>query len=66
MRRKVKSEMTEMAMRSRLAALVVAALVSVSGALGTAAFLAADDAHAMGTYYSCWKYEDTYKCGWRT
>jgi len=39
-------EMTEMAIRSRMAVLVVAALLAVAGALGTEAFLAADDAHA--------------------
>jgi hypothetical protein len=40
--------MTEMAIRSRIAVLVVAALLSVSGAFGTAAFLTADDADAAG------------------
>jgi len=34
--------MTEMALRSRMAVLVVAALLSVAGAFGTSAFLAAD------------------------
>jgi hypothetical protein len=38
--------MTEIALRSRMAVLVVAALLSVAGALGTEAFLAADDAKA--------------------
>ena len=38
--------MTEMAIRSRMAVLVVAALLAVAGAMGTEAFLAADDAHA--------------------
>ena len=41
-----RKEMTEMAIRSRMAVLVVAALLSVAGALGTEAFLAADDAKA--------------------
>ena len=38
--------MTEMAIRSRIAVLVVAALLSVVGALGTSAFLTAHDAKA--------------------
>ena len=38
--------MTEMALRSRMAVLVVAALLSVAGALGTEAFLAANEAEA--------------------
>jgi hypothetical protein len=38
--------MTEMAIRSRMAVLVVAALLSVAGALGTEAFLAANEAKA--------------------
>jgi len=58
--------MKETGVRSRIAVLVVAALVSVSGAFGTAAFLTADEANAAGTYYYCWK--DSYgvwKCAWR-
>jgi hypothetical protein len=39
-------EMTEMALRSRMAVLVVAALLSIAGAFGTSAFLAADEAKA--------------------
>ena len=38
--------MTEMAIRSRMAVLIVAALLAVAGAMGTEAFLAADDAKA--------------------
>jgi hypothetical protein len=38
--------MTEMAIRSKTAVLVVAALLSVTGAFGTSAFLAAQDAQA--------------------
>jgi len=47
--------MTEMALRSRMAVLVVAVLLSVAGAFGTSAFLTADDAQAQspctGFYY---------------
>jgi hypothetical protein len=39
-------EMTEMALRSRMAVLIVAALLSLSGAFGTSAFLTAEDAQA--------------------
>ena len=39
--------MTEMALRSRIAVLVVAALLSVAGVFGTSAFLAAQDAQAQ-------------------
>jgi hypothetical protein len=60
--------MTEMTLRSKMAGLVVAALLSVAGAFGASAFLAADDAEA-GTavnqpnyciktttypYFKCW------------
>jgi hypothetical protein len=38
--------MTEMALRSRMAVLVVAALLSVAGTFGTSAFLAAHEAQA--------------------
>jgi hypothetical protein len=38
--------MTEMALRSRIAVLVVAALLSVAGVFGTSAFLAAQVAQA--------------------
>jgi hypothetical protein len=48
--------MTEMATtRSRIAALVVAALLAVAGAVGTEAFLTADDANALGSYPYCYK-----------
>jgi hypothetical protein len=40
--------MNAMVTRSRIAVLVVAAFLSVAGAVGTEAFLAADDAHAAG------------------
>jgi hypothetical protein len=38
--------MTEMALRSRMAVLVVAALLSIAGAFGTSAFLTTHEAHA--------------------
>ena len=38
--------MTELSLRSRIAVLVVAALLSVTGTFGTSAFLAADDVEA--------------------
>ena len=38
--------MSEMALKSRIAVLVVVALLAVAGAFGTQAFLAADDANA--------------------
>jgi hypothetical protein len=44
--RRKEKEMTEMALRSRIAVLVVAALLSIVGAFGTSAFLAAQDAQA--------------------
>jgi hypothetical protein len=48
--------MTEMALRSRIAALVVVALLAVLGAFSTAAFLAADEADAAPyPYYNCIK-----------
>lgn len=40
-----------MALRSRIAAVVVAALLSVAGTFGTSAFLAADDAQAASNCY---------------
>jgi len=45
--RRKEKEMTEMALRSRMAVLVVAALLSVAGAFGTSAFLAAQEAQAQ-------------------
>jgi hypothetical protein len=55
--RRKEKEMTEMALRSRMAVLVVAALLSIGGALGTEAFLAADDADAApyNPFGSCMK-----------
>jgi hypothetical protein len=47
--------MTEMALRNRIAVLVVTALLAVAGAFGTSAFLAADEADAMSSYPICWK-----------
>jgi invasion protein IalB len=44
--RRKEKEMTDMALRSRIAVLVVAALLSVAGAFGTSAFLTSDDAQA--------------------
>jgi hypothetical protein len=44
--------MTEMALRNRIAVLVVATLLAVAGAVGTEAFLAADDAQAAGVIVS--------------
>ena len=38
--------MTEMALRSRIAVLIVAALLAIAGTFGTSAFLNADDAQA--------------------
>ena len=54
--------MMEIVMRSRIAALVVAALLSVSGAFGTAAFLAADDAHAKLPAPYCYYYNGAWHC----
>ena len=48
--------MMEMALRSRIAVLVVVALLAVAGAFGTQAFLAADDADAAPyPYHNCIK-----------
>jgi hypothetical protein len=44
-----------------MAVLVVAALLSVAGALGTSASLAADDAEAA-SQYTCIKLGTTYYC----
>ena len=49
--RREEKEMTEMALRSRIAVLVVAALLSLTGVAGTAAFVAADDAQAQSQCY---------------
>ncbi len=54
--------MMEIALRSRIAFLVVVALLAVAGAFGTQAFLAADDADAA-PYNYCIKYGTTYYCG---
>ena len=55
--------MNELVMRSRsrIGVLVVVALLAVSGAFGTAAFLTADDADAAGYPY-CYKIGTTWKC----
>ena len=47
--------MTEMTLRSRIAVLVVATLLSVSGVSASAAFLAADSAEAA-SQYTCLTY----------
>jgi hypothetical protein len=39
--------MTEMALRSRIAVLVVAALLAIAGAFGTSAFLATQEVQAQ-------------------
>ncbi len=62
--RRKEKEMTEMALKSRIAVLIVAALLSIVGAFGTSAFLTADDAEAqpnnicvkVGTTYYCQPY----------
>jgi hypothetical protein len=53
--------MTEMALRSRMAVLVVAALLSIAGAFGTSAFLAAQDAQAQ-LNYTCFNYSGKTYC----
>jgi hypothetical protein len=53
--------MKEMALRSRIAVLVVAALLSVSGISASTAFLAADSAEAAPTH-TCIKLGTTYYC----
>jgi hypothetical protein len=48
-------DMTEIALRSRIAVLVLAALLSIAGALGTSAFVTAHDAQAgtvVNPYYT--------------
>ena len=53
--------MKEMALRSRIAVLVVAALLSVSGVSASTAFLAADSAEAA-SQYTCIKFGTTWIC----
>jgi hypothetical protein len=53
--------MTEMALRSRISVLVVAALLSVAGMFGTTAFLATQEAQAQ-PIYTCIKLGTTYYC----
>ena len=48
--------MKEMALRSRIAVLIIAALLSVTGTLGTTAFLTADDAQAQPYPGPCVKF----------
>ena len=53
--------MKEMELRSRMAVLIVAALLSVAGAFGTSAFLATQEAQAQPAYF-CVKVGTTYYC----
>ena len=48
--RRKEKEMTEMALRSRIAVLIVAMLLSIAGTFGTSAFLAAQAAQAQPNY----------------
>jgi hypothetical protein len=53
--------MTEMALRSRIAVLIVAMLLSIAGTFGTSAFLAAQDAQAQPNYI-CFTYQGKTFC----
>jgi hypothetical protein len=56
--------MTEMALRSKMTVLIVVALLSVAGALGTEAFLAADDTDAAPYPYVCVKTPSGWFCSY--